>query len=125
MVPALDRSTRILTRNQSAPGEMSMLIIFGLLVAIQTAPYKDWKLPVAQRVKDLLGRMTLEEKVAQLVCLWNDKPQVGPSNGFAKDRGEFSVEKARQVLKNGIGQIARQRENKSPRDSAKFANDLQ
>lgn len=29
-------------------------------------PYKNPKLPVEQRVNDLLGRMTLEEKVAQL-----------------------------------------------------------
>jgi beta-glucosidase len=29
-------------------------------------PYRDWKLPVAQRVSDLLSRMTLEEKIGQL-----------------------------------------------------------
>ena len=29
-------------------------------------PYKNPKLPIEQRVNDLLGRMTLEEKVAQL-----------------------------------------------------------
>jgi len=31
-----------------------------------TAPYKDAKLPVEQRVKDLLGRMTIEEKASML-----------------------------------------------------------
>jgi beta-glucosidase len=31
-----------------------------------SAPYKDPKLPVEQRVQDLLGRMTLEEKVSML-----------------------------------------------------------
>src|SRR5579871_462507 len=30
------------------------------------APYKDPKLPVEQRVQDLLGRMTLEEKISML-----------------------------------------------------------
>ena len=30
------------------------------------APYKDPKLPVEQRVRDLLGRMTLEEKISML-----------------------------------------------------------
>jgi beta-glucosidase len=34
-------------------------------------PYKDPKLPVDKRVKDLLSRMTVEEKVAQLMGLWN------------------------------------------------------
>ena len=30
--------------------------------------YRDPQLPVGQRVADLLGRMTLEEKVAQIKC---------------------------------------------------------
>lgn len=91
----------------------------------QTLPYKDPKLPVERRVADLLGRMTLEEKVAQLVCLWDQKPQTGPPNGNSADRGGLSIEKAQAVLKNGIGQIARQRERKGPRESALFANELQ
>ena len=32
-------------------------------------PYLDANLPIEQRVEDLLSRMTLEEKVGQLVCL--------------------------------------------------------
>ena len=34
-----------------------------------TAPYLDPALPVAQRVADLLGRMTVEEKVGQMMQL--------------------------------------------------------
>jgi beta-glucosidase len=82
-------------------------------------------LPVDQRVKDLLGRMTLEEKVAQLVCLWNSKPQVSQQTNISTDRGDFSPEKARQVMKHGVGQIARQREQKGPRAGAVFANAIQ
>ena len=33
--------------------------------------YKDAGLPVGKRVQDLLGRMTIEEKTAQLMGLWN------------------------------------------------------
>src|ERR1043165_1159184 len=87
--------------------------------------YKNPRLPVERRVADLLGRMTLEEKVAQLVCLWTGRPQVGPQTDFSTDRGDFSPEKARVVMQYGIGQIARQRERKDPREAARFANALQ
>src|SRR5947209_8009083 len=91
----------------------------------KTPDYKNPRLPVERRVADLLGRMTLEEKVAQLVCLWGGRPQVGPQTDFSTDRGDFSPEKAREVMKYGIGQIARQRERKDPREAARFANALQ
>ncbi|HDR90462.1 MAG TPA: beta-glucosidase [Bacteroidetes bacterium] len=38
---------------------------------LQKAAYKNPRLPVDERVKDLLQHMTLEEKVAQLMGLWN------------------------------------------------------
>ncbi|HYK21612.1 MAG TPA: glycoside hydrolase family 3 N-terminal domain-containing protein [Pyrinomonadaceae bacterium] len=87
--------------------------------------YKNPKLPVERRVADLLSRMTLEEKVAQLTCLWGGRPQVGPQTDFSVDRGEFSPAKAAEVMKYGIGQIARQRERKGPREGAMFANAVQ
>jgi beta-glucosidase len=87
--------------------------------------YKNPRLPVDQRVADLLSRMTLEEKVAQMVCLWAGRPQVNPQTDFSTDRGDFSPEKASQVMKYGMGQIARQRERKDPRQGAIFANALQ
>ena len=78
--------------------------------------YKNPRLSVDVRVADLLSRMTLEEKVAQLTCLWGNRPQANPQTDFATDRGEFSPTKAAQVMKHGIGQIARQRERKDPRE---------
>ena len=87
--------------------------------------YKNPQLPVDRRVADLLSRMTIEEKVAQLTCLWGGRPQVGPQTDFSTDRGEFSPAKAAQVMKYGIGQIARQRERKGPREAAVFANAVQ
>src|SRR5512132_280650 len=92
----------------------------------QNAPdYKNPRLPVDQRVADLLSRMTLEEKVAQMVCLWTGRPQAKPQTDFSTDRGEFSPEQAAQVMKYGIGQIGRQRERKDPRQGAMFANAVQ
>ena len=39
------------------------------------AAYKNAGLPIATRVKDLLRRMTLEEKAAQMMCVWQKKPK--------------------------------------------------
>src|SRR6266478_2693178 len=92
----------------------------------QEAPdYRNPRLPVDQRVADLLSRMTLEEKVAQLVCLWAGRPEAKPPSDFSTDRGEFSPEKAAQVMKYGMGQIGRQRERKDARQGAIFANAVQ
>lgn len=35
--------------------------------------YKNPKKPVKKPVKDLLTRMTLEEKSAQMMCIWQQK----------------------------------------------------
>jgi len=87
--------------------------------------YKNPHLPVERRVADLLSRMTLEEKIAQLTCLWINRPESRPQTNFTLDRGDFSPAKAAEVMKYGIGQIARQREQKDPRQGATFANAVQ
>ena len=87
--------------------------------------YKNPRLPVDRRVADLLSRMTLEEKIAQLTCLWINRPETRPQTNFTLDRGEFSPAKAAEVMKYGIGQIARQREQKDPLEGATFANAVQ
>jgi beta-glucosidase len=117
---------KLLARRCAAVG-LVLLLLSGSATRSQTAtvPYKNPALPIDQRVADLLARMTLEEKVAQLVCLWGQKPQPNPPGDLSTDRGEFSFEKAAEIMKNGIGQIARQRERKDPRESANFANAVQ
>jgi beta-glucosidase len=39
------------------------------------AIYRDPSLPAEQRVADLLTRMTLEEKAAQMMCVWQKKSE--------------------------------------------------
>ncbi|HEY6803019.1 MAG TPA: glycoside hydrolase family 3 N-terminal domain-containing protein [Pyrinomonadaceae bacterium] len=90
-----------------------------------TADYKNPKLSVDARVADLIKRMTIEEKVAQLTCLWQQRPEMNAPGDLSTDRGDLSPEKAQQVMKYGIGQIARQRERKGPREGAAFANSVQ
>ncbi|MBC7187743.1 MAG: glycoside hydrolase family 3 protein, partial [Calditrichaeota bacterium] len=48
-----------------------------------TPDYKNAKLPIERRVEDLLSRMTLEEKVAQLQCLIREVE----GTGFIKEQG--------------------------------------
>src|SRR5687768_13369048 len=65
-------------------------------------PFRDPRLPVDQRVADLLGRMTLEEKVAQTQTLWVSNQ----FKSFADDKGNFSPDaKTQQLLKLGLGQL--------------------
>ena len=63
--------------------------------------YKDPTQPVEKRVDDLLARMTLDEKVAQLETIWEQKAKVETADGT------FSPELASKNFPNGIGGFAR------------------
>ena len=41
--------------------------------SLKNADYKNPRLSIKKRVADLLSRMTLEEKVAQMVGVWQGK----------------------------------------------------
>lgn len=91
----------------------------------QQPDYLNPKLPIERRVADLLARMTIEEKAAQMQTLWVRKPQQKRPNGNFGDRGDFSPEEAAVVMKHGIGEIARQRERTDARRGAEYANAVQ
>jgi beta-glucosidase len=67
-------------------------------LSVAAQPYLDPALAVADRVDDLLGRMTLEEKLAQLGSIWVFEML----DGDRLDPG-----KAQERLGAGIGQITR------------------
>lgn len=67
--------------------------------------YQDASQPVDARVADLMSRMTLEEKVAQLQSLWRDK------NQLLDDDGVFVADQAAEAIPHGIGHIARPSDN--------------
>lgn len=66
--------------------------------------YKMPGAPVAKRVKDLLARMTLEEKAAQMICVWQEKAQK-----LVDAQGNFDYFKAHAAFKDGrgLGQVGR------------------
>jgi beta-glucosidase-like glycosyl hydrolase len=63
--------------------------------------YKDPHAALDARVNDLLSRMTLQEKIAQISCIWQRKGEVEDASG------NFDPAKASRVFPYGIGQVAR------------------
>jgi beta-glucosidase len=95
-------------------------------LAQQSAPYKNPALRIDVRVKDLLKRMTLEEKVAQLESTWQNHGQdLSPEDYFVDEKGVLEEAKAKQLLKNGLGQMSRPSEGRGPAEMAEFTNRLQ
>ena len=94
--------------------------------ARKAAPaYKNAKLPSARRVKDLLSKMTLEEKAAQMLCVWQSKAEK-----LVDAEGNFDFKKARKAFRdgNGMGQVGRPSDaggGKNARGMAELTNDIQ
>lgn len=102
---------------------------------VEQAPYRNPKLPVEQRVVDLLIRMTLEEKIAQTQSMWI----TNNLKSFIDEKGNFSPDaKVQEILKNGIGQLGAPSQGssesekatapyygKGPRAMANFTNTIQ
>lgn len=80
--------------------------------------YRDPGASVEERVADLLGEMTLDEKLAQLACLW--------SAAFVCD-GSFDRQHAATQMPHGIGQVTRigAATGLRPRQSAELMNAIQ
>lgn len=65
--------------------------------------YRDPGLSIEHRVDDLLDRMTLDEKLAQLGCVWSTQlVRTGPDGDSA-----FSDEAAMDLMPGGTGQVTR------------------
>ncbi len=87
--------------------------------------YKNPALPSARRVKDLLARMTLEEKAAQMMCIWQKKPET-----LVDADGNFDERKAKNAFRGrrGLGQVGRPSDagkGKNARDMAVLTNAIQ
>ncbi|MES2120762.1 MAG: glycoside hydrolase family 3 N-terminal domain-containing protein [Pseudomonadota bacterium] len=122
---------------------LAVAILLGMSASVPVAAqqqspplYKDPRQPVERRVDDLLRRMTLEEKVAQLLTIWEQKAKVQTADG------RFSPEAASAAFPNGIGGFARPSDkrgvaagnnaagategvNRDARDTAEYVNAAQ
>jgi beta-glucosidase len=87
--------------------------------------YKDPHLSSSQRVKDLLAGMTLEEKAAQMMCIWQKKAET-----LLDANGNFDLRKAKAHFKegHGLGQVGRPSDagkGKNAREMAELTNAIQ
>lgn len=69
--------------------------------AVSKAIYKDASAPIEARVDDLLSRMTLDEKIAQITTVWDGK--VAIYDGAL----QLDIAKLRGKFPNGLGHFAR------------------
>jgi len=98
---------------------LAALSLLPSAVVAQRPAYRDASLPMERRVTDLLSRMTLEEKVAQMMCLWDQKKLITDSSG------RFNPARAPQWFRVGIGRIERPQDGHDARGEAEFVNAIQ
>ena len=81
-------------------------------------PYLDSTLPMDARVADLVGRMTLDEKLAQIGCVWSTQ---------LVDDEAFSPERAAELMPHGTGHVTRIAASTGlrPRQNAAYMNAIQ
>lgn len=91
----------------------------------RTLPYRNSGLPAPKRVKDLLSRMSLEEKAAQMMCVWQQKAET-----LLDADGNLDLPKAKAAFrkKHGLGQVGRPSDagkGKDARGMAELTNAIQ
>ena len=103
-------------RRRALPlGVLSGMLAAAALIEAQGPPlYRQAAAPVDARVADLLGRMTIEEKVAQLLGVWNRKREIQDA------QGRFDPANAKALLGNGIGEVSRPSEVARPTSGAPY-----
>ena len=77
------------------------------LAVLPRSAWRDPARPPAERVADLLSRMTLAEKIAQLGSIWQGASADG--DGVAPMQDQFNEEQPPldELIKNGLGQLTR------------------
>lgn len=92
-------------------------------IQVDMGDYKNPNLNVEDRVRDLVSRMTIEEKVAQMLCIWGQKNTI-----LCDENGKLDLNKIGANFKHGIGQIGRLSDTNgglTPTEMAEMANAIQ
>jgi beta-glucosidase len=116
-------------------GVSAGLAVVPAAVAAPVPLYKQANMPVARRVDDLIKRMTLDEKIAQMQCVWIGK------GALQADDTSFDPARAAASYPNGIGMFARPSDrqrgaasaagnagdtaNRGPKETADYVNAVQ
>src|SRR5262249_18238952 len=87
--------------------------------------YQEPSATIEQRTADLLSRMSLEEKAAQMTCIWNLKKEM-----LLDETGRFDESRAAKHFAHGygLGQIGRPGDfdgGIGPREMAELTNAIQ
>ncbi len=85
--------------------------------------YKDPNLIIDKRVADLIGKMTIEEKVAQMIGIWGQKNAI-----LVDENGGLHIEDLIKNYPDGIGQIGRLSDTTptlGAKEMAELANKIQ
>lgn len=105
---------------------VSVFCLCSAAITFAQPAYKNKSLSPEVRAKNLLGLMTLDEKVMQTQCLWIQKSRI------LNAQGDFDEAKAKDALKNGLGELGRLNENAGPnsygyhpRQAAELYNKIQ
>jgi beta-glucosidase len=113
-------------RHSRAPLAAALLLLLSTAADAQAPaasgrpPYRNASLPVERRVDDLLRRMTLEEKVAQMVSIWSGKAAI-----IDPATRRFDATRAPRWFRVGIGRIERPGDANGARATAELTNAIQ
>ncbi|MFZ1290690.1 MAG: glycoside hydrolase family 3 protein, partial [Melioribacteraceae bacterium] len=94
-----------------------------ILNIVDIQDYKNPNLSIEQRIEDLLSKMSLEEKIAQMLCIWNQKKDL-----ILDGKGNLDLELMRNNFPIGLGQIGRLSDTNgglTPVEMAELANRIQ
>lgn len=130
MKASITRRGALLATGACLVGGLARQAKASAIVAGAKNTYRDTSLSPTERAKALTELMTIEEKTAQMRCMWSTKV------AFLDAAKMFDPRKAADVLGHGIGQIARisdirgdpdwdERPFRSFEDTVRLANDLQ